>query len=221
MCFSATASFSAGVVLSAVGLVTLKHSQNNHERPFAAIPLLFGIQQIFEGMVWLGLQGDFGGQHDWQSFVYLFLFVAQVLWPIWVPLSIIQMEKRGKVNGFERTLMVVGLALSVYLGYCLFRYPVSAKMVEHHILYIQQYPKEISWFTGVVYVVVTILPPFFSKMKYMWTLGSLIFLSYGVTALFYEGFVVSVWCFFASIISVVVWFILKQYHRGMGMIRLD
>jgi hypothetical protein len=47
----------------------------------------------------------------------------------------------------------------------------------------------------------------------MWALGSLILLSYGVTAIFYEGFVVSVWCFFASIISVAVWAVLREVKR--------
>lgn len=216
MCFSSTVSFTAGIALTAVGAYTLKKSASNDERPFAAIPLLFGIQQILEGFVWLSLQDKIGGPQEAQAFIYLFLFIAQVLWPFWVPLSIIQMEKKGKVNAFERTLLILGFSLSLYLGYCLWHYPVSAKIEEHHILYIQHYPKSIAWFSGILYTVVTILPPFFSKMKYMWTLGSLIFVSYGVTALFYEGFVVSVWCFFASIISVAVWFILQQYHKNLS-----
>jgi hypothetical protein len=90
---------------------------------------------------------------------------------------------------------------------------VSAKIEEHHILYLQDYPITISLFSGIVYTVVTILPPFFSKIKYMWALGLLILLSYGVTAIFYEGFVVSVWCFFASIISVAVWAVLREVKR--------
>ncbi len=213
MCFSSTASFSAGIALTAVGAYTLKNAQSNYERPFASIPLLFGIQQILEGFVWLGLQGQFGGPQELQSFVYLFLFIAQVLWPFWVPLSIIQLEKKGDVNAFEKSLLGLGLALSIYLGYCLFHFPVSAKIEEHHILYLQDYPITISLFSGIVYTVVTILPPFFSKIKYMWALGSLILLSYGVTAIFYEGFVVSVWCFFASIISVAVWAVLREVKR--------
>ena len=122
MCFSATVSFSAGIALTAVGTYTLKKSESNDERPFAAIPLLFGIQQILEGFVWLGLQNKFGGPQETQSFIYLFLFIAQVLWPFWVPLSIIQMEKKGKVNTFERTLLILGFSLSLYLGYCLWHY---------------------------------------------------------------------------------------------------
>jgi hypothetical protein len=217
MCFSSTVSFTAGIALTAVGAVTLKKAESNYERPFAAIPLLFGIQQILEGFVWLCLQGKFGGPQELQSFVYLFLFIAQVLWPFWVPLSIIQLEKKGDANLFEKALLVLGFALSIYLGYCLYQFPVSAKIEEHHILYLQHYPKSIALLSGIVYTVVTILPPFFSKLKFMWALGLLILLSYGVTAIFYEGFVVSVWCFFASIISVAVWWILRLVQQGRNI----
>ncbi len=55
MCFSATASFIAGSALSAGGIVTLRMTARRAEIPFAMIPLLFGVQQLIEGMVWLSL----------------------------------------------------------------------------------------------------------------------------------------------------------------------
>ena len=57
MCFSATASFTTGLLLLALGTVTLRMAQRPIERPDAAIPLLFGVQQLSEGLVWLGLTG--------------------------------------------------------------------------------------------------------------------------------------------------------------------
>ena len=53
MCFSATASFSAGVVLLGLGTLTLKSARGRRELPLAAIPLLFAIQQLTEGVIWL------------------------------------------------------------------------------------------------------------------------------------------------------------------------
>ena len=55
MCFSATASFSAGAVLTGLGAVSLSKASSPREYPFASIPLLFGIQQITEGFVWLSM----------------------------------------------------------------------------------------------------------------------------------------------------------------------
>ena len=56
MCFSATASFTAGALLIALGSVTVSLAAAPRERPFAAIPLLFGLQQLIEGGIWLSLQ---------------------------------------------------------------------------------------------------------------------------------------------------------------------
>ena len=42
MCFSATASFIAGVSLSVLGVATVKKVKRKAEIPFAMIPLLFG-----------------------------------------------------------------------------------------------------------------------------------------------------------------------------------
>ena len=53
MCFSATASFSAGAVLLGIGALTVKSSHRRREMPLAAIPLLFAIQQLTEGVIWL------------------------------------------------------------------------------------------------------------------------------------------------------------------------
>ena len=53
MCFSATASFISGTALCVIGVATLKQTKAPAEIPFALIPLLFGIQQLTEGVIWL------------------------------------------------------------------------------------------------------------------------------------------------------------------------
>jgi len=58
MCFSATASFIAGVSLLVLGVATVKKAKRKAEIPFAMIPLLFGVQQIIEGMLWLSFRFD-------------------------------------------------------------------------------------------------------------------------------------------------------------------
>ena len=58
MCFSATASFSAGAVLLGLGTLTVKSAHRRRELPLAAIPLLFAIQQLTEGVIWLTFRYD-------------------------------------------------------------------------------------------------------------------------------------------------------------------
>lgn len=42
MCFTATASFVAGIALSVLGVFTLRATRRKVEVPFASIPLMFG-----------------------------------------------------------------------------------------------------------------------------------------------------------------------------------
>ena len=58
MCFSASASFIAGTTLCAVGVATIKRTEARSELPLAMIPLMFGVQQLIEGVVWLTFTND-------------------------------------------------------------------------------------------------------------------------------------------------------------------
>lgn len=109
MCFSAAASFSAGTLLLAVGAVTLRMVQRSAQRPYAAIPLLFAVQQLVEGVVWLSFGGPAG-----LNFVatQVYSFFSHVLWPVYVPLAAWRMEPRGPrrraLSAFVAAGLVVG-----------------------------------------------------------------------------------------------------------------
>ncbi len=53
MCFSATASFTAGTALLIVGTLTERRARGRTEMPFALIPVLFAVQQLIKGALWL------------------------------------------------------------------------------------------------------------------------------------------------------------------------
>lgn len=69
MCFSATASFTAGTALSAVGGLTLRKSRGKAELPLALVPLMFGIQQLSEGVLWVSLRNDLVLLQTWATLI--------------------------------------------------------------------------------------------------------------------------------------------------------
>ena len=69
-CFSASARFVAGTSLSAIGVAALKKTETNSERPFAMIPLLFGIQQLIVGAIWLTFAHDAPVLKQTMSYLY-------------------------------------------------------------------------------------------------------------------------------------------------------
>ncbi len=215
MCFSASASFSAGVVLAVIGIASLKKVQHPRQIMFASIPLIFAVQQIAEGILWVTLPNP--AYFSIQQFLtYFFLFFAQVLWPAWVPISILILDKESKRKTIQRVLVGIGLLVSIYLAYFLVKYNVQAKIVGYHITYKQFYMAPFSILGGLFYIIATIGPAFFSHIKRMWIFGTTILISYLITVIFYEHYVVSVWCFFASIISISIYLIMieiKNMHK--------
>jgi len=59
----------------------------------------------------------------------------------------------------------------------------------------------------------TIAPLFISSIKRIHFVGTIMGLSFIVSAIFYKEFLISVWCFFAAIISFVVFYIIKDAHK--------
>jgi hypothetical protein len=209
MCFSANASFTAGVVLSAIGIATLKKAKKPSSYLFASIPLLFALQQIDEGFLWLSLQ-HIEFSYIKQFCTHFFIFIAQVIWTMLVPLSIMLLTPMQNRNTYQKIVVGIGSVLSVLLLFCLIVYPNEAFIQEHHIKYIQHYPSQVKLLFAVLYIIATISPLFLTRIPLMKLLGVLIVISYLLATFFYQTYLLSVWCFFSSIISIVIFFIIKK-----------
>lgn len=209
MCFSAGASFSAGVVLTVIGVASIKKAQHPSQVLFASIPLIFGIQQFAEGILWITLPNtNYQSIHKLATYTYL-LF-AQIIWPIWTPIAILLLEKKATRKRIQQFFVGTGILVGMYLAYCLLHYHVEAKIEGKHILYIQNYPTYFKNFGMVFYGLATIAPSFFSHIKRMWMLGTTILISYIITTIFYDHYILSVWCFFSSIISLSIYAIMIE-----------
>jgi hypothetical protein len=219
MCFSPEASFAGGIIISAIGVTTVRKVHNPSQIVFASIPLFFGIQQIAEGFLWMTLP-----DHDFINIqkisTYLFLVMAVVIWPLMIPVSILLMEKNIKRKRILRLLTVIGLSLSFYYAFCLLRFTVNPEISGYHILYKNDFPPAFSNPVFAVYLVVTITPLFISGIKRTWLLGILMTLSCLVTAIFFRQYLTSVWCFFAALISGVVFWILSDSKRNFTLNRI-
>lgn len=80
--------------------------------PFALIPVFFGIQQIVEGIVWSSFGGS-SGMHE--VAMYTFLMFSHVFWPIYVPFSILLLEKNPLRRKILIGILVAGVCIGVYL----------------------------------------------------------------------------------------------------------
>jgi len=212
MCFSANASLSTGVILSFAGIAAIRKAPHPSQILFAAIPLIFAVQQLAEGCLWLTLRNPalFAAQN---GATYIFLCFAQVIWPAWVPIAFLVLEKKETRTSLQKILVGIGLVISGYLAFCLIAFPVQARIMAHHITYDQAYPQSLSKYVAGLYLIATLIPPFFSHIKNMRLLGTAIFVSYLITTVFFDDYLISVWCFFASVISISVYVIVYKMAK--------
>lgn len=219
MCFSAEASFVGGVVISAIGVVTVTKVHKPSQILFASIPLFFGVQQITEGLLWLAIPNpDYASLQKFST--YLFLIMAEVLWPMMIPLSVLFMEENKKRRKIIWILLAMGISLSAYFVFCLLTFNVTPKIMGYHIEYEDTFPNSLRVIVFAVYVIASITPLFISSIKRMHLLGILMALSCLVTAIFFTQYLTSVWCFFAALISGIILWILHDSKRKLKMVTL-
>ena len=212
MCFSANASFIAGAALTVVGVASLSQVRKPAQWMFAAIPLLFAIQQVCEGFVWLSLSdGVFSHWHGTAK--YAFLIFAQIIWPTWIPLSYLLIERSPKRRKIIRYFLFAGIATTLLLSYRLLFSNAIAQIDGCHISYKIDSTTTMMIVTGILYLSAIVVAPFISSWKRAFILATANLVSLTVTQLFFEVYLVSVWCFFAAVQSVLIFFVMREMRR--------
>ena len=205
MCFSATASFTASGVLAVVGTATLAKSKRREDRLFASFPLLFAIQQAIEGVAWVTL----GSALISTIAAYGYVLFSHVFWPIFTPYAIYRIEKDPIRKTLLRLCIYAGTAIGLYLLYFIFTSPIYAQVFDHSLAY----PAPLAYpFTSFfLYLVATCGSCFLSSDRIINTFGAALFVAFGISYFFFTATLFSVWCFFAAILSIVVyWYVLSR-----------
>ncbi len=205
MCFSATASFTAGVSLSVLGVAILQKAERKAEIPVAMIPLLFGVQQIIEGMLWLSFRFDAPLLNA--TMTYGFTLFSHVLWPMFVPFSIGLVETVAWRKKVIWAFQIIGIAVGLYLLYMVVKFPVTSE-VDEHIVYVSPHFYQVP--VMVLYLAATCVGAFFSSHKIIKIFGALALLLFMVAYWFHTVTFFSIWCFFAAILSAVIYLYFKS-----------
>jgi hypothetical protein len=200
MCFSATASFTAGIGLLVIGAVTVNRVRRRAELPFALIPGLFGVQQLIEGGLWLTFPDNAPLANT--VLTYFYSFFSHVLWPIYVPIAVLLLEPVEWRRKLLMAIAVAGAAVGLYLLYFLVTEPIVSEVVGRHISY--QSPHFYIAAVMVLYVLATCVSSFVSSCKTIRWFGAATFVALLAAYAFYAFWFISVWCFFAAVLSLIV-----------------
>lgn len=213
MCFSATASFSVGLVLVPTGIYSMKRAATlpGGFRLLALIPLLFGLQQISEGFVWLGLGSEdaFATRTAALSFNFFSLF----FWLVWVPFCCYAIEPSALKRKLFSVLLILGLVhgLSMYIPLLLHKEWLIVEIVGHSIQYnvrLLHYDYMPFIFLQILYPLIILAPLLLSSNGYVKIMGVIILSSLLLTKLHFNYALISVWCYFAAVSSFYILFMI-------------
>jgi len=216
MCVSATVSYSATAVLVTTGLYAVRQARQlpGPYRLWAVIPVFFGIQQAFEGRVWQLL--DAGNTGAAIPYAQGFHFFSHFLWLWWLPLCSYLVET-GKI----RQRLIGGFALfGVFAGTLVYSvilsHPewMSAAIREHSIYYRFSVPYRDSIHlpipTAGLYALTVLVPLLISSQRLIRIFGVLVLLSMMLASKAYGHAYISVWCFFAAVLSLYLVYMIRH-----------
>lgn len=212
MCFSATASFSASIVIGLVGVATIKSCKTPSEKYLGSVPFLFALQQVSEGFVWLSINHP-AFAHLQHLFTLCFLFFAWVVWPILIPLAFYKLEPNDKRKLWCKRLIYVGVASGAYAVFNMFaKYPVP-DVATFHIIYKVEKTFGHNFFFiphQTAYILATVLPMFLSSLKGVKILALSNFIALLLCFIFFQFALPSTWCFFAAFLSAIIYRIINH-----------
>lgn len=222
MCFSATASFTAAALLLPAGALGT-HRAYRIDRRYAAIcalPLLFGIQQLMEGLVWIAGSNQ---DHDKvEAFSLGYMFFTWIAWPVWVPVSLFFLESNHS-KPLYLTFAVLGgmLGAVLYVPYFVHEGWLVTRFLQHAIQYggteLLDFlvPRQT---TNLLYTVIVISPVFLASDRDIRIFGVLAIISLAMTYFFFRFAYISVFCFGAAVTSLYLTYMIfkKETPRANG-----
>jgi len=205
VCFSAAGSFTLSAVLAGVGAASVAANSSRSVRLFAAVPLIFGAQQAAEGIVWLTIASPSDAMVN-RVAVFAFLALALVVWPVWLPYSLRLAETDDKRRRILTAFLSLGVCVAATALVLLLRSIPVAVVAGRSIRY-DRSGSSVALVDSLVllaYVLPTIGPFFVSSMRLTRTIGTTLVLSLVASAVIERDATTSVWCFFAAILSGLV-----------------
>ena len=201
MCFSPEADLVTGIVVSGVGIDALRRAPDRRYLPLAAIPLLLGFHQTIEAFAWWGMRGDLPRQVG-ETATWLYLAIALVVVPALVPVAFHSAEadrgRRARLVPF----VVLGAAVAAALLPGLLNGGGGGEMACRYI----SYDAGVGYAGYVLpfYVAATCAPMLLSGSRRLVLFGTANLIVVGLLGWLLARGVISLWCVWAAVSSVVI-----------------
>jgi hypothetical protein len=215
MCFSTTASFTLSTVLVSTGFFSVftAYKLNKHYLLIALMPIILGLQQGFEGIIWWSFRS--GNYLNIHFYTYLYLFFAFYFWPSYIPISVYLTEKNSSRKKILMGFIIAGqmLGIILYLPLLFNIIPVSTHIIKHSIHYATYQSAPVLWIYSIGYIGLLTIPLFLSSSLPIRFFGLMVLLSSLIAYWLYLYVFTSMWCFFAAVLSIYIAYIIIQLPK--------
>ncbi|MDD4855207.1 MAG: hypothetical protein PHQ22_05870 [Sulfuricurvum sp.] len=201
--FFAILNFTFSGAIFVIGILTLRKVSTPNEVVFASLPLLFALHQFTEGFVWLGVS-HLIEPSALKLAEGIFIFYAQGLLPFLVPLAIWLLEPSGVRKKLISLLMIVGALITAYTVWGLSIQPTSVSVQNNSLAYVNLWTD--NRLVGISYILTTCGSLILSRGISIQLFGWLNFFGLIVIYLLKPYSFTSLWCFYAAIASVLLYF---------------
>jgi len=212
MCFSPEADLVVGGLVVAMGVDALRRVREPRQILFAALPLMFGLHQVDEAFVWLGLQGHVSESLERVS-IWIYVLFALAALPALVPVAVFAVERSAARRRLIGGLAALGIAVGVSLGVAVFRGSVNAAIDGRHISYDVSALHQGRDLTA-LYVVAACGALVLCSYRDIALLGALNLVAVPILMWMTVSGFISLWCFWAAIVSVVIDVHLRRAARA-------
>ncbi|HVK30229.1 MAG TPA: DUF6629 family protein [Nocardioides sp.] len=200
MCFSAEMDLAAGLVVTGIGVDTLRQVRSRDQLALGLLPLVLGAHQLVETLVWWNLEGHVSTPvGDVAAWVYV--AIALVVVPALVPWAFLRLGTTGRPV-LDRVFLGLGLAAAGAGLLAIGVEPVGRHIDGHHI----SYQPGVAWSGAVLaaYVLATCGPSLFARSRELrwFGIGNLVVV--GLLAWLQQNAVISLWCVWAASTSLLL-----------------
>ena len=205
MCFSAEVSFASAAVLVPLGMTSLRRAYHSNPSyvPIATLPLLFGLQQLAEGLVWTSGRLESRAWVDVFSLAYMFF--SWLAWPVWVPFSTYFLEPCRRRHVYLIFAILGGMLGAMQYfpyfahdGWLITRFLPRAIVYDGTVLFDFIMQRELTY---MLYLFVILAPLLSSSNRQINVFGLLVATIVLVVYLFFRHAYISMFCFGGALMS--------------------
>ncbi|MBZ5735052.1 hypothetical protein K8Z61_11135 [Nocardioides sp. TRM66260-LWL] len=208
MCFSPEMDLAAGTAVTLVGLDALRHVTRPRQWPLAALPVVFGVHQLVETLVWWELQGRLTGSVLGQECrvagsvaAWAYVLIAICVVPVLVPVAFAAL-RTSRAPAADVVFVTAGVVVALVGLHALLDGPLGRRIEGHHVAYSVDPP--VATLFVAVYVLATCGPGLAARSRPLLAFGALNLVVVALLAWLMQDGLISLWCVWAAVTSVLV-----------------